>query len=280
MFQAIDKFPEKDTEDYIYDSKLLYVNTFVQKYLPSFDYDYENNEHYKVPSNSIDQFIRRYNNNDIKIRFNTTDYINDKTTQLLIRSLELDPESFWYLIIFIYDYSYGACIDKTDVLNSPIEDIDQLCTMIADNIESVNPFQKPTCKEEMTLTLKIGKKTMVIDNEQTLYLLAVMGLNGTKNGKKSPFFNGRDTKTGIPDSFTIMAYCFAKLMIEFFNTQNIQRKEGANTSNVEKNLICSLLYFTQIISNKSILSDLNYYKAIMSKYKSFNVYGLNSYYWY
>lgn len=275
MFQAKEKFPEFSG----YNDDLKYIHTLTNKIYPDIVVDETGKPNF-LPSSAPEQFARRYNNNELKFISKMAAFQNDPMIDRYIRTLNIDQEKFWYLALFVYDFTYGLCYDKIDVLNSPIKDIDQLCTMIADNIESVNPWHKPTSKEEMTLTLKIGKKTMVIDNEQTLYLLAVMGLNGAKNGQNNHFFNGGEIKTDVkPDSATKMAYCFSRIMIDFFDTQQLERRKGTNVSNTEKDLICGLLYFFKLITNNSILAaDHNYYKSLMSSFKDSNIYRLNNYY--
>ncbi len=275
MFKPIDKFPEFNE----YNDDLKYIQTLANQIYPDIDVDDKGNTFF-LPSTAPEQFARRYNNRELKFMSKVAAYYNDPMIDRYIRTLNLDHEKFWYLVLFVYDFTFGLCIDRVESTNSPIQDIDELCTMIAENIESVNAFHKPTCKENMNLTLKIGKKTMVIDNEQTLYLLSIMGLNGAKNGIYSPFINSGKIKTVVkPDSPTKTAYCFAKIMIEFFNSQQFNRRKGTNVSNTEKDLICSLLYFFKLITNKSILAaDHNYYKSLMSSFKDFNLGEINNYY--
>lgn len=275
MFKPIDKFPEFNE----YNDDLKYIQTLANQIYPDIDVDDKGNTFF-LPSTAPEQFARRYNNSELKFMSKVAAYYNDPMIDRYIRTLNLDHEKFWYLVLFVYDFTFGLCIDRVESANSPIKDINELCTMIADNIESVDPFKKPTSKEEMNLTLKIGKNTMVIDNEQTLYLLSVIGLNGAKNGINNPFFNGGEIMTDVdPYSSTKTACCFAKIMIEFFNTQQLERRKGTNVSNTEKDLICSLLYFFKIITNESILAaDHNYYKSLKSGFKGLNLGEINNYY--
>lgn len=275
MFKPIDKFPEFCG----YNEDLKYVHTLANQKYPDIDFD-DTGKAFYLPSTCPEQFARRYNKRELKFMSKIDAFQSDSMIDRYIRTLNLDSEKFWYLVLFVYDFSLGLCYDRVESANSPIQDIDELCTMIAENIESVDVWNKPTCKEKMNLTLKIGKKTIVIDNEQTILLLSYMVLNGVKNAKNNPFFNSGEIKTDVKTlSATKIACCFVKIMIEFFNSQQFNRRKGTNVSNMEKDLICSLLYFFKLVTNKSILAaDHNYYKSLLSSFKDFNLGEINNYY--
>mgnify|MGYP001145377380 CR=1 FL=1 len=283
MFQFKVKFPESDANDFVYDSKLEYVNIFTNEYLPSFYFDDETAKFtsIKISSYAMDIFIRRYNNHELKRGFKINDFITDSEIKSSLKYFNLDLEKFCYLFLFIYDFTYAACNNKLEIKNSPLEDLNQLSELIAENINSIDGWKNPSCKEEMSLTLRIGKEKMIIDNNKTLFLLAALSQSFKTQNEENPFYNGSNVIVKGEEGYSIKeykknktAYYFAKLMGAFLKTQPIERKDGADLSYQEKDFICRLLYITNLVDNDSILgynekepNDLNYYKGFMHQYK-------------
>ena len=291
-------FKERLTDDFIYDPKLEYVNIFANEYLPSFYFDDDTAKFtsIKIQSYAIDTFIRRYNNHELKRGYKINDFITDSEIKSSLKYFNIDLEKFVYLLLFIYDYTFAACNDKLEIKNSPLKDLDQLSELIAGNTISIDAWKNPTCKEKMSLTLNVGKKKMVIDNNKTIVLLAQLSLLFKTNNEKNPFFDGSNTIVKGEEGYnikessnSITAYYFAKLIEAFLKTQPIERKDGANLSYQEKDFICRLLYITNLIDNDNILgynknepNDLNYYKGFMNRYKDIKLSDIiapNNYYW-
>ena len=84
----------------------------------------EDNE--KLPPHVLLTFIRRHNNGEIDTSF-YQEYINFKPLQAQLHGFGIDPDQFFYLIIFFKDY-YDTLTIK--MRNSAIEDLYEIASLI------------------------------------------------------------------------------------------------------------------------------------------------------
>ena len=73
------------------------------KYCPSIDINDETGEPYICGTHS-DYFIVRYNKKNISLQKRYDDYANNRDVQGCLKDLDLDPDMFWYVLLFVYDY--------------------------------------------------------------------------------------------------------------------------------------------------------------------------------
>ena len=105
---------EKTILDYG-DDNLEYVKLWANTYFP----DLPPNElnipeghdisEYFGESLFIDTFIDRYNDKRSKANFSFSKYMANKELDLLLSQLNLDKTKLWYLLLFMYDFSWGQC---------------------------------------------------------------------------------------------------------------------------------------------------------------------------
>lgn len=278
--QPIEKFSfQYNVEEY----KLLeYVYPVAQEYAPDFDYNENTGESYMVVSQAPDIFKGRYNARKLRHKFTVEEYMQDKELQGYLKALELDSEKFWYLLLFCYDYSWGICMKGIEINKFPVEYIRDLVDAIYSNYAG-SGMLGAIFNEPISITLKVGRKNIVIDNNNAIACIAKFCDDGLENNDLTNLPNGHfvDITRKCSDSVSVLAYYFSKMIISAFNHQEQvkeKRKKGANLSDKEKMVIAHLLYLTGIISNESVRESDEYLKAILKRYKNTEIKKLNSFY--
>ena len=277
--QPIEKFSfQYNVEEY----KLLeYVYPVAQEYAPDFDYNENTGESYMVVSQAPDIFKGRYNARKLRHKFTVEEYMQDKELQGYLKALELDSEKFWYLLLFCYDYSWGICMKGIEINKFPVEYIRDLVDAIYSNYAG-SGMLGAIFNEPISITLKVGRKNIVIDNNNAIACIAKFCDDGLENNDLTNLPNGHfvDITRKSSDSVSVLAYYFSKMIISAFNHQEQvkeKRKKGANLSDKEKMVIAHLLYLTGIISNESVRESDEYLKAILKRYKNTEIKKLNSF---
>ena len=278
--QPIEKFSfQYNVEEY----KLLeYVYPVAQEYAPDFDYNENTGESYMVVSQAPDIFKGRYNARKLRHKFTVEEYMQDKELQGYLQALDLDSGKFWYLLLFCYDYSWGICMKGIEINKFPVEYIRDLVDAIYSNYAG-SGMLGAIFNEPISITLKVGRKNIVIDNNNAIACIAKFCDDGLENNDLTNLPNGHfvDITRKSSDSVSVLAYYFSKMIISAFNHQEQvkeKRKKGANLSDKEKMVIAHLLYLTGIISNESVRESDEYLKAILKRYKNTEIKKLNSFY--
>jgi hypothetical protein len=218
----------------------------------------------------------------LRHKFTVEEYMQDKELQGYLKALELDSEKFWYLLLFCYDYSWGICMKGIEINKFPVEYIRDLVDAIYSNYAG-SGMLGAIFNEPISITLKVGRKNIVIDNNNAIACIAKFCDDGLENNDLTNLPNGHfvDITRKSSDSVSVLAYYFSKMIISAFNHQEQvkeKRKKGANLSDKEKMVIAHLLYLTDIISNESVRESDEYLKAILKRYKNTEIKKLNSFY--
>ena len=265
-----------------YSELLEYIYPVTQEYFPDFDYDEETGQAYMLPSQTPDTFKGRYNRGILKGKFSIDAYMQNRELQDLLTTLDLDAEKFWYLLLFCYDCSWGKCMEGIEIKESPKEQIEKLVNAISEDYKRDTPFGA-VFKSPICITLKIGRKNIVIDNKTAIASIAKFCADGLETVKSDQMNTSHvDLSDPHTESFSVFAYYFSQMIITALNYQEQvkeKRKKGANMSDKEKTLISHLLYFTGIVSNESVLVDYDYLKSLLKQYKDKDIRSLNAFYY-
>ena len=172
---------EKLKEDYInIDLRLEYMETLAIKYVPDVDIDPATGERYICGTTALPLFIRRYNQNKLYGNFTYEDYIVNEDIQNTLKSLGVDINKFWFLILFIFDYTCGTCLDGMKATGIGIEQLTKFAKAIADNHEEINQFGV-SFKKPISISVKVeGKHQIIIDNANAIGYLAATIANNLK----------------------------------------------------------------------------------------------------
>lgn len=260
---------------------LEYIGIVESLYLPDFE-EYEYNltvETFAMSQEEIDEvrnipfgatscmviFKHRYNNNEFIQSLSYSAFIQDYTIKHLIKEFGLDIDKFWLLVLFCLDYCNGLFYQGTAMRPNPMEQLQQLVSSIRNTIE-----------EGMSLSFKVGKSKVSLDDARAIHFIADAVENALKEANYDTLRhlsrrvvdeNAKD----VADS-PIIAF-FANMLLRFFNTQpqiKEQRKKGATYSLKELELVSRLVYFTKLSTNKSWLDIENKtLKPFLKQYKNY-----------
>lgn len=264
-------------EPYEFD-EFEYVYDYAYDNFPSVDY-----EGMYIDFSKAFTFINRYNENKIKINFKYEDYQNNTDIQSTLKAFGIDVEKFWYLIIFIYDYSYGTCFKGISFEDSPKKLLDKLGAEIDNNIKDINERPlKVTFDKPMKLVLDIkGKHKFVIDDPTALYVLSILCSDFTNkiNPNNSLNFSTAklrdDNGNWLYESTSNSAFIahVAKMFITFFdkNPQFVGKRENGSKVSLSKLLLISrMIYFIRLTNNKNFYELEDTLKGFIKQYKDYD----------
>jgi len=290
--------PDEIAEKYRYgndDPLLEYVSIVAKKYKPPSPDDLENG--FWV-SRAIGAFVERYLENEID-KSALQKYLDAKEMLETIDAMGYEVDKFWYLLLFINDYSNGFCSKGIKINESPKEQITNLVDGIMQNIKSLGPnswnstFIKPA---KLVLNLKGEKnmkgKNITVDNPNALIWLAVM-LNGElekiEDGSKMAtgnfdlkITNGHLENDPLSKSYRI--WFFAKMFLSFFvlqppkKTIGLKNKEGLKISINKNLLITRLLFCIGLLSEKDNQDTDDTLKGFLKQYKNADIFRINGLY--
>ncbi|MFK2747911.1 hypothetical protein ACIXUO_04665 [Bacteroides fragilis] len=279
---AIDKF----TED-IYIEKeyqlLEYMEQVALKFNPDMGFDDDGNMH-PCGTQAIERFKRRYNIGRINVNFKFEDYLHNKEAQATLQELGVDIEKFWYLLLFIMDYTEGSCWNATEIKESPKEQLEKLINLIADNCSDINRVTGATFTSPITITINAkGKQTLTIDHPNTIAYIGILCAKGISDIENDSILSLRysDFKDTITESDSMRIYLFAKMFLYFFeeNKQFNKRQKKGDIISLGKHLLISrLACFTGLTSNKKYSEDESPLKAILKDYSNKELSIANNYY--
>ena len=280
MIQTI-KFTEDTYIEFEY-QLLDYVEQVALEFNPDMGFDADGNMS-PCGTLAIERFKRRYNREFIDVRFKYEDYLNNKEIQDTLKELGVDIDNFWYLLLYVMDYTAGCCWDAIEVKESPKEQLKELVNLIADNCSDYNNISGATFSTPITITINAkGKQTLTIDNPNTiayLGLLCAKGINEIdQNSILSLEYSNNDTLTAAD---TMRICLFAKMFLYFFeiNKQFNRRQKKGSTISLSKNLLISrLAYFARLTPNKSYIDDDDNLKKAIKEYGDKKLFTINSYY--
>lgn len=262
---------EQLKEDYIsIDTRLEYMEAIAIKYVPDVDIDPSTGERYVCGTTALPIFIRRCNQNKLHGNFTYEDYIAHEDIQNTLKGLGVDIDKFWFLLLFIFDYTCGTCLDGMKATGIGIEQLTKFAKAIADNHKEINQFGV-SFKKPITVSVKIeGKHQIVIDNENAIGYLAATIANNLKEMEEHPWMQSQQVSisTHAEEKESVQIWLFYKMFNDFFNLEpynkqfNVRQKKGSTISLSKTLLISRLIYFTKLSTNKNFSEDeftLNFY---------------------
>lgn len=278
----IDKF----TEDYYIETEyqlLNYMEQVALKFNPDMAYDDEGNM-YSYGTQALERFKRRYNRGKISINFNYEDYLHNNNIQATLQELGVDIEKFWYLLLFVMDYTSGYCWDAIEVKESPKEQLNKFTSLITDNCSDINHISGATFNTPVTITINVkGKQSYTIDNPNAIAYLGMLCANGINGIEENSILSLEHSNLidKITTSDSMRICLFANMLLYFFETnkQFNKRQKKGSTISLSKNLLISrLAYFTKLTTNKNYLEDDDNLKKVIKDYSNKELSTINNYY--
>lgn len=278
----IDKF----TEDYYIETEyqlLNYMEQVALKFNPDMAYDDEGNM-YSYGTQALERFKRRYNRGKISINFKYEDYLHNNNIQATLQELGVDIEKFWYLLLFVMDYTSGYCWDAIEVKESPKEQLNKFTSLITDNCSDINHISGATFNTPVTITINVkGKQTYTIDNPNAIAYLGMLCANGINGIEENSILSLEHSNLidKITTSDSMRICLFANMLLYFFETnkQFNKRQKKGSTISLSKNLLISrLAYFTKLTTNKNYLEDDDNLKKVIKDYSNKELSTINNFY--
>ena len=97
---TLDKYVKEE------DDLLEYVKQVAMEFCPDV---YEGT--YILETQALDIFKNRYNQKFITHKFSYADYKKEDSIQKALQGIGIDINKFWYLVLFVFDYSNGSCLE-------------------------------------------------------------------------------------------------------------------------------------------------------------------------
>ncbi len=267
--KPLDRFPEVYLEEI---DRLEYVAALVRQiYAPGTDT--ENEQLDNQINNNLYSFTGRYNQGTLEGVLKFENYITNKDIQGTLQELGFDVEKFWYLLLFVLDYSFGSCVDGIKRNDSVIEQLDNFVKAIEDNCKERKPFGVVFDKRT-TLTVKIGNKRKVVVDHHDAIALIVAATKIMKDQKD--FSNLLEYSTvnfdeRITTSESVQIWQFTKMFQDFFSIYhkqfNKRQKKGSTISLSKIMLISRLILLTKLSTNEKFSSNEDTLKGFIKQYK-------------
>ena len=238
---------------------LEYMESLAVQYVPDIDIDPSTGEKYICGTTALPIFIRRFNQNKLYGNFTYEDYIANENIQKTLKGWGIDIDKFWFLLLFIFDYTCGTCLNGIKATGVGIEQLTKFAKGIADNHKEINQFGV-SFKKPITISVKVeGKHQIVIDNANAIGYLATVIANNLMEIEEHPWMQSQQVRMNTPaeEKESIHIYLFYKMFNDFFNLPpydkqfNVRQKKGSITSLSKTLLISRLIHFTKLKSKKS-----------------------------
>lgn len=152
----------------------------------------------------VQQFIDRYNYGHVGHKDKLGDYLNDQPIQKVLEVYRLDPEKFWYFLLFATDYAKGMG-SFFSPNPSPLEQFEKVFPLIEANLQPhVFPQGGYVFKDDpnmkLTLTVKRPgmKRSTVV--ESTPLMLSHYWLTSTIRPTRVPPYSNYRLEVRLMDS--------------------------------------------------------------------------------
>lgn len=278
---------DKLIEDYInIDERLEYMKAIAELYVPN-----PEAEEYKniCTTTALPIFIRRYNQDKLGEygKFTYKKYVADTDIQDTLNGLGIDIDKFWFLLLFIFDYTCGTCIDGLTGYGIGIEQLKEAVKAIVENHEKTTAYGV-TFKNHIKITVEVeneDKTTIVIDSPDAIAHIASSIINSLDEIKDHPWMQKkRMTFTHAEEKQTVHIWMFYKMFQDFFNLPpykalfNHRRKKRATISFSKILLISRLINFTKLSKNTKFSESDENLRGYISLHKGKKINTANSIY--
>ena len=218
--------------------------------------------------------------------FTYEDYIANEDIQNTLKGLGVDIDKFWFLLLFIFDYTCGTCLDGMKATGIGIEQLTKFAKAIADNHKEINQFGV-SFKKPITVSVKVeGKHQIVIDNANAIGYLATIIANNLKEIEEHPWMQSQQVSisTHAEEKESVQIWLFYKMFNDFFNLEpynkqfNVRQKKGSTISLSKTLLISRFIYFTKLSKHSKFSDDEDVLKGYIKQYKDKRIDTTNSIY--
>lgn len=233
---------------------------------------------FETPSyNDVFQFKARYNKGFLTHKFIYDEYVKNEEVQKTLSGLNIDSLKFWLLLLFVYDYTAGFCIDGL-TYKMPEQEIKEFTDAINENIKELT-YSKISFNKPIKITLKIGSKNIVIDNPETIGYLTCLCMSDPNGIDKATIFRTvRGEKNRIIPTSLHIWYVINMLInfMGFIPKADLKSKKDKTISYNRKLLIARLIVLMKFPVGDNF--DDDHLKGILNTYKNHKAHNLNDRY--
>ena len=272
---TLDKYVKEE------DDLLEYVKQVAMEFCPDV---YEGT--YILETQALDIFKDRYNRQVINNEFSYADYKKEASIQGALQGIGIDMNKFWYLVLFVFDYSNGSCLKGLKLYDSPQKELEKFINIVANTYnkdKGINKISGVSFNTPLTLTLKGGKHPLVITNPNTIFYIACLLEDSLENIEQNSIMNREIASLyKAKELYTARIYLFAKMILYFFETNpefnNHRAPKGSGMNFSKLVLISNLIYFTKLSKTEGYLGDDDTLKKLIKQYKNKEIKTVNSFY--
>ena len=161
---TLDKYVKEE------DDLLEYVKQVAMEFCPDV---YEGT--YILETQALDIFKNRYNQKFITNKFSYADYKKEDSIQKALQGIGIDINKFWYLVLFVFDYSNGSCLEGMKLYDSPKEELEKFINIVAS-----------TCKEDKGVNkisgISFNKSLSLFTSVSLIFHISLAKENGISSG--------------------------------------------------------------------------------------------------
>ena len=198
----------------------------------------------------VQQFIDRYNNGHVGHKEKLDDYRNDQPIQKVLEVYRLDPEKFWYFLLFATDYAEGMG-SFFSPNPTPLEQLEKVFPLIEANLHPhVFPQGGYVFKDDpymkLTLTVKKpGMKRSTVVDIDTPNALALLADIYRKADKSNPLFKCSigGSYEGQHPLYAQRLACFYTMMMTILKPLTAQKGIVDRDTSIDKGYLVSQLAY-------------------------------------
>jgi hypothetical protein len=259
--------------DEIFDSKYDYVRRVANEIKPEFELD-DDGECVQILSETAFTFLRRMDK--IKPPFTYRQFIDNEDIIATLEGYEIDPESFWLAILFVYDITQEKCVNVLTLGDSLKVQTDNLKELL-------------TGADDFTITVAGKKKLKVNDAELIKRIRDCLDyISNPDNNLDGRHFKLGATSDDLYSPSIQMWYAANRFLalVQSLGLPNKRAKDSAVVFNrydavvgggnklVSYNkllLVSRLMYLMRYTRNDMFLYSDNSLKGILKQYKNFEL---------
>ena len=272
---TLDKYVKEE------DDLLEYVKQVAMEFCPVV---YEGT--YLLETQALDIFKNRYNRKFIDYKFSYTDYKKEDSIQKALQGIGIDINKFWYLVLFVFDYSNGSCLEGLKLYDSPKEELEKFINIVASTCKEdkgVIKISGISFHKSLTLTLKGVKHPLVITNPNTIFYIACLLEDGLESIEQDSIMSREIVSLyKTKELYTARIYLFAKMILYFFvahpEFKNHRAPKGSGMNFNKLLLISNLIYFTKLSKTDGYLGDDDTLKKLIKQYNNKEIRTVNNFY--
>ena len=199
---------------------------------------------------------------EIEFPFTREDYDKNTDIQNSLALIGLDPDKFWQALLYIHAVAFAKNTDVVPVDLSVQDRIEDLISAIGEDGTGVS------------ITIKRpGRKTTVITDPQTMWILSLFLQNGNK---KCSLLNMMEytgsafsidpmdlgTKWRIYDEYCAFKSIFKRFCTDGDLPKRVSKQKGSRDKDL---LISRILYMTKVVNDEQYTKSRNLLHAIVDK---------------